>query len=138
MNYKETIDYEGYPTRVFESSDDAWAALTPELLAEGWRIGCFGHYENAHIKYDVPALTCDCNIREKCKQCNHSWSPSLIESGWCIFCIQQDTRAKLDEALEVVKSLYDYQLRISSPDTRWELPHYQRAREVMKKNNLKH
>jgi hypothetical protein len=138
MNYKETIDRYGNSVRLFDNSDDAWVALTPELLAEGWRIGCFGNYENAHIKYDAPSLTCDCNIREKCKQCHHSWSPSLIESGWCIFCIQQDTRERLNEALQVVKSLYDYQLRISSPDTRWELPHYQRAREVMKKNNVEH
>lgn len=41
---------------------------------------------------------------------------------------------KLREALQV---LYDYQQRISSPDTRWELPVYQQARAALAEGGAK-
>ena len=35
---------------------------------------------------------------EKCIQCSRFYSPSLIESGWCIFCIQRETIKERDAA----------------------------------------
>lgn len=45
---------------------------------------------------------------ERCTQCGHAWNPSLVESGWCIFCIQKDTRKKLDAANERIADLTRY------------------------------
>jgi hypothetical protein len=78
------------------------------------------------------------NSREKCTQCGHSWNPSIVESGWCIFCIQEDTKKQLDwtklvlaDTKQSLQELYNHQQRISSPDTRWELGVYQRARAAL-------
>lgn len=38
---------------------------------------------------------------------------------------------KIEVLTEALKDLYDYQQRISSPDTRWELPVYQRVRAAL-------
>jgi chromosome segregation ATPase len=33
---------------------------------------------------------------ETCIKCGGSWNPSLVESGWCIFCIQKETAEDRD------------------------------------------
>jgi len=43
-------------------------------------------------------LEIETNCKEKCIKCGHSLNPSLVESGWCIFCIQRETREARDEA----------------------------------------
>ena len=35
------------------------------------------------------------NAQEKCSQCGFGWHPSLVESGWCIFCICKDKEKRL-------------------------------------------
>lgn len=52
------------------------------------------------------------SMTEKCTQCNHAWNPSLVESGWCIFCIQKETaerrdqlRAELEKSNQLVERL---------------------------------
>ena len=35
--------------------------------------------------------------KETCVNCGFGWNPSLVESGWCIFCIQEETREQRDE-----------------------------------------
>jgi hypothetical protein len=42
---------------------------------------------------------------ETCSQCKHSMSPSLIESGWCIFCILKERKQEHDEAQRKAKAL---------------------------------
>jgi hypothetical protein len=78
------------------------------------------------------AMTIIEKMTEKCSECENYWSPSLVESSLCIFCIQRDTKKKLEATKASLKELYDYQQRISSPDTKWELPIYQRARDLIK------
>ena len=41
-------------------------------------------------------------MRETCSQCNQDWHPSLVESGWCIFCICKDKDLKLEAAKEAL------------------------------------
>jgi len=36
------------------------------------------------------------NMKEKCNDCGQSYSPSLIESGHCIFCISNGYKNRLE------------------------------------------
>ncbi len=45
--------------------------------------------------------------RETCSQCNHQWSPSLIESSWCIFCILKDAKRQWGEVKQAAKAYLD-------------------------------
>ena len=47
--------------------------------------------------------------------------------------IRPEIDAELQEAREVVKSLYNKQRQLSHPATRWELPEYERARALMER-----
>jgi DNA-directed RNA polymerase subunit M/transcription elongation factor TFIIS len=61
-------------------------------------------------------LDIELNIKEKCSQCGYSWSPSLIESSWCIFCIQKETAQQRDTLREELATLKkEFTPTINSP-----------------------
>jgi hypothetical protein len=48
-------------------------------------------------------------MTEECSQCKQSWNPSLVESGWCIFCIlkeRDEWKACAEELAHVVSNSY--------------------------------
>ena len=50
-------------------------------------------------------LEIETKYREKCVKCGNDWNPSLVESGWCIFCIQRETREERDHLRSVCDEL---------------------------------
>jgi len=50
-------------------------------------------------------LEIETKYKEKCIKCGHGWNPSLVESGWCIFCIQRKTREERDKLRSVCDEL---------------------------------
>lgn len=42
---------------------------------------------------------------ETCIKCGGKWNPSLVESGWCIFCIQREIAAERDQLRKVADEL---------------------------------
>ena len=47
--YYYTVE-QTHTLRVYNNSDQAWKALTPAMHKKGWRIGCYGGFDNAIIK----------------------------------------------------------------------------------------
>ena len=47
------------------------------------------------------------NAKEKCKDCGRLWSPSLIESRVCIFCIVKEKNRIIDRLIEERNALED-------------------------------
>jgi len=47
--YKQVIK-DGFVYQIYQSTTDAWNALTSEKLNGGWRIGCYDGYENCIYK----------------------------------------------------------------------------------------
>ena len=47
-----------------------------------------------------PAVVSEIDAREQCAECKQIYSPSLIESSVCIFCILKGVKAERDEAIE--------------------------------------
>ena len=45
------------------------------------------------------------NSCEKCMECGISWSPSLIESGTCIFCILKDRNKLISKYSKLMSKL---------------------------------
>jgi len=53
-------------------------------------------------------LEIETKYREKCIKCGHDWNPSLVESGWCIFCIQRETREERNQLRSVCDELKNH------------------------------
>lgn len=49
--------------------------------------------ENERLKHELEIE----RATEICTQCSKGWSPSLIESGWCIFCILKERDQQLTQ-----------------------------------------
>ena len=77
-----------------------------QLGAQGMNFNCIPgiHFAKPDPNAQLERLTKEWEqleieaSREKCSQCGQLYNPSIVESGWCIFCIQKDTKAKLDAA----------------------------------------
>lgn len=64
----------------------------------------FDQRNEAQDKLAIETMT------EKCSQCGHSWHPSYVESGWCIFCILKERTQERDEARREVERLKEVEI----------------------------
>jgi len=74
--------------------------------------------EECNICSGSGSPVCDCMYKEKCNICGKSWSPSLIESGTCIFCIVKEKNKMIDQLITERNALED--LNIAYQKQSWD------------------
>ncbi len=62
------------------------------------------------------------SMRERCTQCNIGWNPSLVESGWCIFCILEEKKTELTKASAQLAEAKEQLMQSQLPKNKEGLP----------------